>query len=164
MNFPSDLEISLRLRPRDIGKFLGRRGCTTQYILPLGSVRIQYVIHQLLQVYILWGVDLCDPCILPLFLVLMDHSTSLYYIKYTRCTFYGELHFSLLCFASSSSESATPMLCMFPTLMLCMFATPMLCVAKIAMVIMMVVKMTNKMTTFICICYPNVMYGHWPRL
>ena len=49
---PSDLEISLG--PRDVpraspsghlsglGKSLGRRGCTTQYIPPLGSVRIQY--------------------------------------------------------------------------------------------------------------------------
>ena len=48
---PSDLEISLG--PRDVpraspsghlsglGKSLGRRGCTTQYIPPLGSVRIQ---------------------------------------------------------------------------------------------------------------------------
>ena len=45
------------LRPRDfprpsrrpsgylsgLGKSLGRRGCTTQYIPPLGSVRIQYI-------------------------------------------------------------------------------------------------------------------------
>ena len=50
---PSDLEISLG--PRDVpraspsghlsglGKSLGRRGCTTQYIPPLGSVRIQYI-------------------------------------------------------------------------------------------------------------------------
>ena len=49
---PSDLEISLG--PRDVpraspsghlsglGKSLGRRGCTTQYIPPFGSVRIQY--------------------------------------------------------------------------------------------------------------------------
>ena len=49
---PSDLEISLG--PRDVpraspsghlsglGKSLGRQGCTTQCIPPLGSVRIQY--------------------------------------------------------------------------------------------------------------------------
>ena len=52
LHIPSDLEISLG--PRDVpraspsghlsglGKSLGRRGCTTQYIPPLGSVRIQY--------------------------------------------------------------------------------------------------------------------------
>ena len=51
---PSDLEISLG--PRDVpraspsghlsglGKSLGRRGCTTQYIPPLGSVRIHSLI------------------------------------------------------------------------------------------------------------------------
>ena len=50
----SDLEISLA--PRDVpwaspsghlsglGKSLGRQGCTTQYIPPLSSVRIQYLI------------------------------------------------------------------------------------------------------------------------
>ena len=52
LHIPSDLEISLG--PRDVpraspsghlsglGKSLGRRGCTTQYIPPLGSVRIHY--------------------------------------------------------------------------------------------------------------------------
>ena len=51
LNIPSDLEISFG--PRDVpraspsghlsglGKSLGRRGCATQYIPPLGSVRIQ---------------------------------------------------------------------------------------------------------------------------
>ena len=52
MRFPSALQMSLGLRPRDIslasgnlsglGKSLCRRGCSTQYTLPLGSVRIQY--------------------------------------------------------------------------------------------------------------------------
>ena len=53
LHIPSDLEISLG--PRDVprasplghlsglGKSLGRRGCTTQYIPPLGSVRVQCI-------------------------------------------------------------------------------------------------------------------------
>ena len=38
--------------PSSLGKSLGRRGCKTQYIPPLGSIRIQYSICVYVHMYI----------------------------------------------------------------------------------------------------------------
>ena len=94
LHIPSDLEISLG--PRDVpraspsghlsglGKSLGRRGCTTQYIPPLGSVRIQW---QLLGTrVVLMGISQIQRCEVSFYLMRIIWGQGLETFDLRECT------------------------------------------------------------------------------